>query len=176
MNRLPGQLVTDLVALLRDRHADELFSVTLSLLGDQVLPEPRESGVPAALDTATVRLLIRTYAKADHLAVLAPVLGLVEPFLPVLIKAEPIIIDVPPARPIQAASSAAVLLSSREIEVLVGMANGYTNSEIGRALYLSEDTVKTHARKLFKKLGSRDRAHAVRLAYEGGLLPVRRSA
>ena len=43
------------------------------------------------------------------------------------------------------------------------MSQGRSNAEIGRSLYLSEDTVKTHARRLFSKLGARDRAHAVAL-------------
>ena len=54
-------------------------------------------------------------------------------------------------------------LTERELQVLKGMSQGRSNAEIGRKLYLSEDTVKTHARRLFNKLGARDRAHAVAL-------------
>lgn len=61
-------------------------------------------------------------------------------------------------------------LSERETEVLHGIADGETNSEIGRALMISEDTVKTHARRLFVKLGANSRAHAVSLAYQLGIL------
>lgn len=56
-----------------------------------------------------------------------------------------------------------VRLSERELQVLQGMAEGQSNREIGRELYLSEDTIKTHARRLYGKLGARDRAHAVAL-------------
>jgi DNA-binding NarL/FixJ family response regulator len=59
---------------------------------------------------------------------------------------------------------AAPTLTAREIQVLEGMSHGRSNAEIGRELFLSEDTVKTHARRLFKKLGASDRAHAVALA------------
>ena len=45
----------------------------------------------------------------------------------------------------------------RELQVLAGMSQGKSNGQIGRELYLSEDTVKTHARRLFRKLGVRDR-------------------
>ena len=45
------------------------------------------------------------------------------------------------------------------------MAEGKSNAEIGRELFVSEDTVKTHARRLFRKLGARDRAHAVAAAF-----------
>ena len=56
-----------------------------------------------------------------------------------------------------------VRLSNRELQVLRGMAEGRSNQEIARELFLSEDTIKTHARKLYDKLGARDRAHAVAL-------------
>ena len=45
-------------------------------------------------------------------------------------------------------------LNDREIQVLQGMCAAMTNLEIGAQLYLSEDTVKTHARNLFPKLGA----------------------
>lgn len=61
-------------------------------------------------------------------------------------------------------------LSPREFEVLVGISEGLTNSQIGKDLFLSENTIKTHARIMFKKLGARDRAHAVTLAFKTGLL------
>lgn len=61
-------------------------------------------------------------------------------------------------------------LSERELQVLSGMSRGRSNSEIGRELYLSEDTVKTHARRLFRKLGAADRAHAVAVGFRWGLV------
>jgi DNA-binding NarL/FixJ family response regulator len=61
-------------------------------------------------------------------------------------------------------------LTERELEVLAGMCEGRSNAEIGRSLFLSEDTVKTHARRLFKKLGAVDRANAVALGYRWGLV------
>lgn len=61
-------------------------------------------------------------------------------------------------------------LTDRESQVLTGMARGCTNGEIGQQLFLSPDTVKTHARKLFRKLGVKDRSHAVHVAHGLGLL------
>ncbi len=58
----------------------------------------------------------------------------------------------------------AVSLSVREMQVLTGMSQGKSNAQIGRELYLSEDTIKTHARRLFRKLGAKDRAEAVATA------------
>ena len=65
---------------------------------------------------------------------------------------------------------ASKLLTKREVEVLTGMARGRSNSEIGRELFLSEDTIKTHARRLFRKLGANDRAQAVAVGFRLGLL------
>lgn len=64
----------------------------------------------------------------------------------------------------------APLLSEREIEVLEGMSRGKSNAQIGRELFLSEDTIKTHARRLFRKMGAADRAQAVALGFRWGLL------
>ncbi|SCL13112.1 regulatory protein, luxR family [Micromonospora rhizosphaerae] len=68
------------------------------------------------------------------------------------------------------ASRDSVGLTERELQVLLGMAEGKSNAEIGRELFVSEDTVKTHARRLFRKLGARDRAHAVAAGFRAGLV------
>jgi len=62
-------------------------------------------------------------------------------------------------------------LSARETEVLALVAWGRTNAEIGRALYISEATVKTHLLRAFGKLGVSGRTAAVTTAIERGLLP-----
>lgn len=61
-------------------------------------------------------------------------------------------------------------LTDREIEVLECVSHGYTNAMIGRKLFLSEDTVKSHLRSIRVKLSATDRAHAVRKGFENGLL------
>jgi DNA-binding NarL/FixJ family response regulator len=65
---------------------------------------------------------------------------------------------------------AAPPLTEREMQVLTGMSRGRSNSEIGKELFLSEDTVKTHARRLFRKLGAADRAQAVAVGFRAGLV------
>ena len=65
---------------------------------------------------------------------------------------------------------APVALSMREMQVLTGMSQGKSNAEIGRELYLSEDTIKTHARRLFRKLGAKDRAEAVATGFRRGIM------
>lgn len=61
-------------------------------------------------------------------------------------------------------------LTEREREVLAAIAGGGTNREVARSLLVSEATVKTHLLRIYPKLGVRDRAAAVRVAYERGLL------
>jgi len=67
---------------------------------------------------------------------------------------------------------AAEPLSGRETEVLTLVARGQTNAEIGRALYISEATVKTHLLRAFAKLGVSARTAAVTKAIELGMLPA----
>lgn len=54
--------------------------------------------------------------------------------------------------------------------VLRGMANGQSNQQIADDMCRAVSTIKTHAARTLAKLGARNRAHAVRLAYNAGLL------
>ena len=60
-------------------------------------------------------------------------------------------------------------LTPREAETLKLIAAGLSNAEIAKALVVSDATVKTHINRVFRKTGVRDRAQAVRYAYEHGL-------
>ncbi|HEY1826151.1 MAG TPA: response regulator transcription factor [Acidimicrobiales bacterium] len=61
------------------------------------------------------------------------------------------------------------LLTPREREVLCSVARGHSNSEIADELHMSAATAKTHVSRLLAKLGARDRAQLVVIAYETGL-------
>ncbi|GGY26298.1 response regulator [Streptomyces anulatus] len=69
-----------------------------------------------------------------------------------------------------AADPTETALSAREREVLVLVARGTTNREIAAELFISEATVKTHLTHVFAKLGAKDRAAAVAVGYDRGIL------
>ena len=66
---------------------------------------------------------------------------------------------------------AALGISPRELEVLQQIAAGYSNKEVAARLEVSPNTVKTHAARLFEKLGATRRVDAVNKARALGLLP-----
>jgi DNA-binding NarL/FixJ family response regulator len=75
-----------------------------------------------------------------------------------------------PNRPSDGRTGRLSELTPREIEVLTQIARGHNNAEIAANLYLSEATVKTHVSRILSKLDLRDRAQAVVVAYEEGLV------
>ena len=111
-----------------------------------------KDGLPEALVDA-----VRAAARGDALLAPAITRRLVEEFV---------------RRPAPGTGRPEVLarLTDRESEVLVEMARGRSNAEIAARLFLSEATVKTHVTRTLTKLGLRDRAQAVVLAYECGLV------
>ncbi|GHG72263.1 response regulator [Streptomyces griseocarneus] len=79
----------------------------------------------------------------------------------------------PADRPAGAAAVRIDTLTGREREVLVHVAGGLSNDEIGERLTVSPLTVKTHVNRAMAKLGARDRAQLVVIAYESGLVRPR---
>jgi DNA-binding NarL/FixJ family response regulator len=67
-------------------------------------------------------------------------------------------------------------LTERELDVLLLVAHGLSNREVGERLFIGEATVRTHLTHVFAKLGVRDRVQAVVLAHESGLVSRARTS
>jgi DNA-binding NarL/FixJ family response regulator len=67
-------------------------------------------------------------------------------------------------------ATAAEVLSQRETEVLIGVAQGYTNQQLADRMFLSIKTIETYRSRLMAKLGLQDRAGLVRYAMQTGML------
>jgi|GEM_PF-1973111 len=69
--------------------------------------------------------------------------------------------------PLPAASES---LSPRELEVLSWISDGHTGTDTAETMHLSQETIRTHIKRILTKLGARNRAHAVTRAHQLGLL------
>ena len=61
-------------------------------------------------------------------------------------------------------------LTARELDILRLVAAGHTDREIGKELYLAENTIKSYLKLILRKSEARNRTHAVYLATSGGLI------
>ncbi|MET8151060.1 response regulator [Actinoplanes sp. NPDC049668] len=110
------------------------------------------------VEPAELLRAIRVVAAGESLLSPAATRGLVSRFL---------------SQPVPSALPAALelgALTEREREVLALVAHGLSNDEIGERLYVSPLTVKTHINRAMTKLGVRDRAQLVVIAYQSGLV------
>jgi len=147
--------------LLADPRAAAAILVLTTFDQDEVVYEALRAGAAGFLlkSAPPERLVaaIRTVAAGD--ALLAPEITrrMIEEYV---------------RRPRRSGASGAPLaeLTDREAEVLALIGRGLSNAEIAGALVLTEGTVKTHVNRVFRKLRLRDRAQAVVVAYESGLV------
>jgi DNA-binding NarL/FixJ family response regulator len=161
--RMPG--LDGLAATRRIAADDSLARVRVLILTtfevDEYVFEALRSGASGFLGKgARPEVLIdaiRTVARGDALLSPSATRGLITRFLQLH--------DSEPARP----SPLLATLTDREREVVSLVADGMSNAEIARQLTLSPLTVKTHANHAMTKLGARDRAQLVVLAYQSGL-------
>jgi DNA-binding NarL/FixJ family response regulator len=109
------------------------------------------------IDPADLRQAVRVVAGGDALLSPAVTRTLIEEFV---------------ARPARQAVAPERLaaLTDREREVMALVAEGLTNDEIGQRLFMSPATARTHVSRAMVKLGARDRAQLVVLAYQSGLV------
>jgi DNA-binding NarL/FixJ family response regulator len=61
-------------------------------------------------------------------------------------------------------------LTAREVEILVGVSKGLSSRELAAKLFVSESTVKSHLRTIYRKIGVRDRSQAVAYAIRKGFI------
>ncbi|MEU0406554.1 response regulator transcription factor [Streptomyces griseorubiginosus] len=126
---------------------------------DENIVEALRAGASGFLvkDTRPAELLdaIRTVAAGEALLSPGPTARLIERFL---------------RSPSPAATGGPEVLSDREREVLTLVARGLNNTEVAEALGLSPLTAKTHVSRIMGKLGARDRAQLVIVAYESGMV------
>ena len=101
---------------------------------------------------------IRTVAAGDALLSAKATRGLITSFL-----------AQPTGGPV-ATSDQLALLTERELEVVVLVAHGLSNDDIAERLFVSPLTAKTHVNRAMMKLGARDRAQVVVIAYQSGLV------
>jgi len=78
-----------------------------------------------------------------------------------------------PAEGVDGGKQIRALLSAREVDVLLLVARGLSNAEIGAKLHLADTTVKSHVQSMLAKLGVRDRVQAAVAAYDSGLVRPR---
>jgi DNA-binding NarL/FixJ family response regulator len=162
--RMPG--LDGIEATRRVRAAAATKVLILTTFGhDEYVAEALSAGASAFVlkDSTPEELVhaVRVVAAGDALLSPAVTTRLIQRVLPALAA------DAERSGP-QAAALAQ--LTEREVEVLLLVARGSSNQEIGRELYIAEATVKTHISHVLAKLGLRDRVQAVIAAYELGLL------
>ena len=142
-----------------DRHARVIILTTFDL--DEYAFAGLRAGASGFLlkDTPPADLLagIRTVAAGDALLSPSVTRQLIEEYV---------------RRPQAGPSAGHTLdgLTDRELEVLALVARGLSNAEIAQHLYVSPATAKTHVARLLMKLGARDRAQLIVIAYESGLV------
>jgi DNA-binding NarL/FixJ family response regulator len=161
MHGMDGLEATRLITA-DDRTAGSQVIILTTFDLDEYVFEALRSGASGFLlkDTLPEELLAAVRIVAEGEALLAPRITrrLIEEFVerPTTTTIEP--------------NPGLALLTDREQEVLVAVARGLSNAEIAETLFMSHATAKTHVSRLLTKLGARDRAQLVVIAYESGVV------
>lgn len=149
--RMPGGAGVDAIAELARRGARAHVLVLTTYDNDR--------DIMAALDAGATGYLLKDAPRDDLFAAIrAAAVG------------ESMLSPAVATRVVSRVRSGSGALSGREQEILALVARGTSNREIAEALFVSEATVKTHLAHVYGKLGVNDRAAAVAVAYERGLL------
>ena len=160
--RMPGMDGIAATAQLRDRlPSARVLVLTTYADDDSILPALR-AGAQGYLTKDASAEQIEAAIRAVH-AGQTHLDPLVQERLVAAVTAQPPEETAPGTCPLPAG------LTAREAEVLTLLAAGLSNAEIAQRLFVSNATVKTHINRIFAKTGVRDRAQAVRYAYQAGL-------
>jgi DNA-binding NarL/FixJ family response regulator len=151
--RMPGLDGTAVTAEISRRHPDVHVLIVTTYDSDADILRAVEAGAQGYVlkDTPVAQLLDAIRGAARGETVLGPTIA---------------------AKLFRRNSRRVDTVTAREIEVLVCVARGLSNAEVGRELYIGEATVKTHLSRAFTKLGVDDRTAAVTAAIEQGILPA----
>jgi DNA-binding NarL/FixJ family response regulator len=160
--RMPGMNGAEATALIRAGHPETQVLVLTTYADD-------ESLFPALRAGARGYLTKDASAEEIERAIRALAAGQTHLDAAIQQRLVAAVLDAPDHRPNVEPESLPDGLSRREVEVLKLIAAGLSNTEIADALFVSHATVKTHVNRILSKTGARDRAQAVRYAYEHGL-------
>ncbi len=157
--RLQGQSGLDACRIIVEKHPD-LAVVFLTVYED-------EQYVFEALRAGAKGYMLKRASPEDIVRVLEAVRG-GETFVDPALTGK-IALRAARSRPANTWPGAELGITQRESEVLRAMVDGLSNRAVAEQLVISEDTVKTHVRSIFRKLGVSDRAHAVSLSLREGI-------
>jgi DNA-binding NarL/FixJ family response regulator len=149
--RLPDMHGVDAIVAIRETYPNARIIVLTTYLGDVQATRALKAGAQGYLMKATLRNELLEAIRAVHAG---------KRRLPTDVASE------------IAEHSNDDSLTSREIDVLQGVAHGFSNKIIAAKLKISEDTVKTHMRSILEKLAASDRTHAVMIALKRGFLTL----
>jgi DNA-binding NarL/FixJ family response regulator len=165
--QLPGLDGISCLALLRERHPDTTVVVLSGVEDDEIIERALSGGAAA--------LVKKSISPADLPVLLRQVLqGSVKFATPRIARAvvtkatRESQLDV-----VRAEACGETGLTARELEVLEMVARGLPNRAVAEELFLSDQTVKRHLRKVYRKLGVANRTEAARTAYRLGLHGLR---
>ena len=128
----------------------------------------------AVLKLIEYRYLVAEHSMEVYGAIVAAVFAGLGIWLGVkLTRKETVVVQVRATEPfvVNSARQEQLGITPRELEILAAIAEGLSTREIAEKLFVSENTVKTHASRLFDKLNARRRTQAVQIAKEAGLIP-----
>ena len=154
-------------------EVDALEALLLAQAGQSDLAlETLARVVSAAEPDGWVRLFVDLGEEMKHLLIQVASRGIAPHYIQGVLNAFPV--EQGPIKPVRFGSPAGLTepISERELEVLILLAQRYSNKEIARRLYIAPATVKSHTINIYRKLNANDRREAVALANELGLVPV----